>query len=81
MFQKLLVTKHYSVQVCDLMSRPGLGRAEILVWSPTKLKKQEPRVVITALQKSQLLTLSDCERCEIQRKSCQKSFLTTESSR
>ena len=27
----------------DSKSRPSLGRAEVLVWSPTKLKKQKPR--------------------------------------
>ena len=37
MFQKLLATKHYRLR--DSKSRPALGRAEVLVSSPTKLKK------------------------------------------
>ena len=50
MFQKLLASKHYRLR--DSKSRPRLGRAKDLVWSPTKLKKkiinkprlnQEPR--------------------------------------
>ena len=39
MLQKLLASKHYRLR--DSKSRPRLGRAEVLVWSPTKLKKQE----------------------------------------
>ena len=41
MFQKLLAKKHYWLR--DSKSRPALGRVEVLVSSPTKLKKQEPR--------------------------------------
>ena len=42
MFQKLLASKHYRLR--DSKSRPRLGRAKDLVWSPTKLKKQETAV-------------------------------------
>ena len=37
MFQQLLVNKHY--RLCDSKSQPQLGRTEVCVWSPTKLKK------------------------------------------
>ena len=40
MFQKLLAKKHYRLR--DSKSRPALGRVEVLVSSPTKVKKQEP---------------------------------------
>ena len=39
MFQKLLASKHYRLR--DSKSRPRLGRAKDLVWSPTKLKKKK----------------------------------------
>ena len=39
MFQKLLASKHYRLR--DSKSRPRLGRAKDLVWSPTKLKKNK----------------------------------------
>ena len=43
MFQKLLASKHYRLR--DSKSRPRLGRAKDLVWSPTKLKKKnKPRL-------------------------------------
>ena len=42
MFQKLLASKHYRLR--DSKSRPRLDRAKDLVWSPTKLKKQETAV-------------------------------------
>ena len=43
MFQKLLASKHYRLR--DSKSRPRLGRAKDLVWSPTKLeKKNKPRL-------------------------------------
>ena len=38
MFQKLLASKHYRLR--DSKSRPRLGRAKDLVWSPTKLNKK-----------------------------------------
>ena len=42
MFPKLLASKHYRLR--DSKSRPRLGRAKDLVWSPTKLKKyKKPR--------------------------------------
>ena len=42
MFQKLLASKHYRLR--DSKSRPKLGRVEVCVWSPTKLKKnKKPR--------------------------------------
>ena len=42
MFQELLASKHYRLR--DSKSRPRLGRAKDLVWSPTKLKKnKKPR--------------------------------------
>ena len=40
MFQKLLAKKHYRLR--DSKSQLALGRVEVLVSSPTKLKKQEP---------------------------------------
>ena len=43
MFQKLLASKHYRLR--DSKSRPRLGRAKDLVWSPTKLKKKQETAV------------------------------------
>ena len=49
-FQKLLANKHYRFRYSK--SRPRLGRAEVLVWSPKKTKKKTRRIgdLVTALQ-------------------------------